>query len=117
MKDNQLLNLSKTFAVSIVNLDAEIKRRGKANAIVSQLLRSGTSVGANVHEANYAQSKADFISKLQIALKECYETDYWLDLFQATDIITQEEFDTMSAQCNKIHRLLIASIKTAKENI
>ena len=117
MKDNQLLTLSKAFAVNIVELDAEIKRRGKSNAITSQLLRCGTSIGANIHEANYAQSKADFISKLQIALKECYETDYWLDLFQTTSIITQEEFDAMSAGCNKIHRLLIASIKTAKDNI
>ena len=116
MKENKLLDLSKAFAADIIRLDETLKKRGKANAIISQLLRSGTSIGANIHEANYAQSRADFASKLQIALKECYETNYWLELFKDTSIITQDEYDTMIAACNKIHRLLLASIKTTKEN-
>ena len=77
-------------------------------------MHGGTSIGANIHEANYASSRADFINKFQIALKECYETDYWLGLFKDTDMITQSEFDSMYAQCSKIRRLLIASVTTAK---
>lgn len=116
MKDNQLVNLSKSFAISIINLNNSIKSRGTSNAIINQLLRSGTSIGANIHEANYASSRADFINKLQIALKECYETDYWLDIFAQSEIIQKSEYDDLFVQCSKIRKLLIASVKTAKEN-
>ena len=116
MADNQLVILSKTFAVNIINLCDTIKNRKKATAIVSQLLRSGTSIGANIHEANYASSKADFINKFQIALKECYETDYWLDIFHTTGIVNDAEHSETMSQCSKIRKLLIASIKTAKES-
>ena len=74
MKDNALVQLSKQFAVAIVNLATQVKEKRKGNILLNQLLRSGTSIGANIHEANYAHSKADFIAKLQIALKESYET-------------------------------------------
>lgn len=114
MKENALVDLSKRFAVDVVNLCTDIKARGKGNVLLNQLLRSGTSIGANIHEANYASSRADFINKFQIALKECYETDYWLGLFKDTGMITQSEFDSMYAQCSKIRRLLIASVTTAK---
>ncbi len=77
MKENKLVDLSKQFAVDIVNLCTEIKENRKGNVLLNQLLRSDTSIGANIHEANYAASKADFINKFQIALKECYESDYW----------------------------------------
>lgn len=73
--------LSKAFAVQTVNLCEKLRERKKATVIINQLLRSGTSISAIIHEANYASSKADFINKFQIALKECYETDYWLDIF------------------------------------
>ena len=116
MKENFLVNLSKQFAVDIVNLCTEIKANRKSNVLLNQVLRSGTSIGANIHEANYAASKADFINKFQIALKECYETDYWLGLFQDTHMITEEEYKDMFAKCSKIRKLLIASITTAKEN-
>lgn len=116
MKENVLIDISKEFAVSIVNLCTDIKEHRKSNVLLNQLLRSGTSVGANIHEANYAASKADFINKLQIALKECYETDYWLSLFKETNIITEEEYKSMYAKCSKIRKLLIASITTAKQN-
>ena len=117
MKKNLLIDLSKQFAVDIVNLCTEIKEHRKSNVLLNQLLRSGTSIGANIHEANYASSKADFINKFQIALKECYETDYWLGLFKDTHIITSSEYDSLYRQCSKIRKLLIASITTAKENI
>ena len=114
MKENVLIDLSKQFAVDIVNLCTEIKEHRKSNILLNQLLRSGTSVGANIHEANYASSKADFINKLQIALKECYETDYWLALFKDTNMITLEEYNVLFSQCSKIRKLLVVSITTAK---
>ena len=116
MKENALVVLSKQFAVEIVKLCSDIKEHRKSNVLLNQLLRSGTSIGANIHEANYASSKADFINKFQIALKECYETDYWLELFKDTDMITENEYAVVSAQCSKIRRLLIASITTAKSS-
>ncbi len=114
MKENKLVDLSKQFAVDIVNLCTEIKENKKGNVLLNQLLRSGTSVGANIHEANYAASKADFINKFQIALKECYESDYWLDIFKETKIITEEKYIEMYNKCSKIRKLLISSITTAK---
>ena len=116
MKENMLVDLSKQFAVDIVNLCALIKETRKSNVLLNQLLRSGTSIGANIHEANYAASKPDFINKFQIALKECYETDYWLGLFKDTYMITEDEYKEMFAKCSKIRKLLTASITTAKEN-
>ena len=116
MKENKLVNLSKLFAVDIVNLCTEIKEKRKGNVLLNQLLRSGTSIGANIHEANYAASKADFINKFQIALKECYESDYWLGLFKETKMITEGEYVDMYGKCSKIRKLLIVSINTAKEN-
>ena len=92
MAENQLVALSKQFAVDMIHLCDTMKTRNKATAIINQLLRSGTSIGANIHEANYASSKADFINKFQIALKECYETDYWLGVFHEAGIITKEEY-------------------------
>ena len=113
MTNNVIVDLSMDFSVSIVNLCDNIK--GKS-AIVNQLLRSGTSIGANIHEANYASSRADFIAKMQIALKECYETEYWLELFVKTDILSDEMYKSLKNSCGKIRKLLIASINTAKAN-
>ena len=116
MESNQLVTLSKSFAVEIINLCEKAKERKRASAILNQLLRSGTSIGANIHEANYASSKADFINKFQIALKECYETDYWLEVFSDTEIITKDEYENSFLHCSKIRKLLTASITTAKSN-
>ena len=116
MADNQLVLLSKAFAVDIINLCESLKERKKATAILNQLLRSGTSIGANIHEANYASSKADFINKFQIALKECYETEYWLEIFHDSKVLSDEEYSNMFSQCSKLRKLLIASITTAKKN-
>ncbi|MBE6741906.1 MAG: four helix bundle protein [Ruminococcaceae bacterium] len=117
MKDNKLIDLSKEFAIDIINLCADIKENRKSNILINQLLRSGTSVGANIHEGNYASSLADFINKFQIALKECYESDYWLDIFCKTGIITEETYKPLYAKCSKIRKMLIASINTAKSKI
>ena len=116
MVENQLVTLSRKFAVNMIHLCDEVKSRGKATAISNQLLRSGTSIGANIHEGNYASSRSDFINKFQIALKECYETDYWLSVFYEAGIISKEDFDSAILQCSKIRKLLIASITTAKKN-
>ena len=116
MSNNQLISLSKEFAIKTIDLCESLRERRKAFSIIDQLLRSGTSIGANVHEANYAASKADFINKLQIALKECYETDYWLDVFHSTCILTDEEYKNAHSDCSKIRKMLIASINTAKQN-
>jgi four helix bundle protein len=87
MTNNILVDLSMDFAVEIVNLCDAMK--GK-NVLTNQLLRSGTSIGANIHEANYASSRADFIAKMQISWKECYETEYWLKLFVKTNLIMSQ---------------------------
>lgn len=116
MKENILVELSKQFAIDMINLCADIKENRKGNGLLNQMLRSGTSIGANIHEANYAASTADFINKFQIALKECYETDYWLSIFKETDIISESEYKEMFAKCSKIRKLLSASILTAKNN-
>ena len=112
MSENLVLDLSMQFAIDVVNLCETLK--GK-NTLINQLLRSGTSIGANIHEANYASSKADFIAKMQIALKECYETEYWLKLFSKTHILSESSFAKLSNDSGKIRRILIASINTAKE--
>ena len=115
MADNLLVDLSKEFAVNIINSCEVIRSRGKATAVIGQLLRCGTSIGANVHEGNYASSKADFINKFQIALKECYETDYWLEVFFKAGMIEKDEYVTLVAQFSRIRILLISSITTAND--
>ena len=115
MKENKLVDLSKEFAVDVINLCEDKKQNKRANVLLNQLLRCGTSIGANIHEANYAVSRADFINKFQIALKECYESDYWLEIFKDANIITNFEYDDMFGKCSKIRKLLIASLNTAKK--
>jgi len=109
VKDNALIKKSKEFALNIIKFCDGIKNVILAN----QLLKSGTSVGANIHEANYAQSKADFISKLQIALKECYESEYWIVLITESGIASNGQ---ILSDCRELKRILIASCRTAKEN-
>lgn len=116
MSENKLLDLSLEFAVGIVNLTDSIKVP-KSSYMVDQLARSGTSVGANIHEAQYAQSKKDFISKLEIALKEASETSYWLKLMYQTHRIDEATYRNTERLCGNIRRLLIASCKTAKTSI
>jgi len=113
LKENKLVDLSMDFAVKIIKLCENVKGH---YSLVNQIERSATSIGANIHEANYAHGKPDFIAKLQIALKECYETEYWLELFVKSGILNRESVIDLYNQCGTIRRILIASINTAKEN-
>ena len=115
MAGNKLLELSFDFSVAIVNLVDNVTKP-KSAYMTDQLARAGTSVGANIHEAQYAQSKKDFISKLEIALKEANETSYWLKLMYATGRIDLQTYQHTEKLCGNIRRLLIASCKTAKAN-
>ena len=114
MADSILRNKSKVFAKNIVFLCREIKANHKEAVLANQLLRAATSIGANIHEAQYAQSKNDFISKLEISQKECYETEYWLELLFETDCIDEEIYKRMRNECGAIRRMLISSLKTIK---
>ena len=113
MAESIMLEKAKAFAVNIVNLCKYIKETKRESVLTSQLLRSGTSIGANIHESKYAHGTADFIAKMQIALKECYESEYWLEL-----LIESGYYGDRSVldQCIEIKRLLIASLNTAKRN-
>lgn len=113
MSESKLRELSMDFSVRIIRLCETIKGH---YSLVNQLERSATSIGANIREANYAHGKPDFIAKLQIALKECYETEYWLELFEKSDIVNKGAVTELYTQCGTIRRLLIASINTAKGN-
>ena len=113
MAENKLADISTEFAIQILKLTENIKGH---YSLANQLERSGTSIGANIREAKYAHSKADFIAKLQISLKECYETEYWIEIAQKANIISEETAKTVLHDCGSIRRLLIASINTAKEN-
>lgn len=116
MADSIMLNKAKDFAVDIVNLCRTIKETKKESVLTNQLLRSGTSIGANIHESKYAHGTADFVAKMQIALKECYESEYWLELLNRTGYITDETYKPMQNNCGAIRRMLISSINTVKEN-
>ena len=111
MADSPLLNKSKAFALEIIRICNEVKRSQKESILTNKLVRSGTSIGANIREAFYAHSKADFIAKLQIALKECSESEYWLEL-----LIESGYYDdkTTLDRCIEIKRILVSSINTAK---
>ena len=114
MSDNKLLDLSFAFAVAIVEVVDGVKAP-KSSYMTDQLARAGTSIGANIHEAQYAQSKKDFVSKLEISLKESNEASYWLKLMHETKRIDTQTYKETEKLCGNIRRLLIASCKTAKE--
>jgi four helix bundle protein len=114
MKENQLIKLSMDFSVKIIELVKFLKQK-KESIISNQLGRSGTSIGANINEAQYAHSKPDFISKMEIALKESNETSYWLKLLNRTGYIDISYYEMLDSLCIKIRVLLIASCKTAKQ--
>ena len=114
MADSILRDRSKEFAKSIVLLCRKMKQNGVEGALINQLLRCGTSVSANIHEAQYAQGKKDFISKFEIALKECNESEYWLELLYETNGITKSEFDGFQKSCVELRRMLVSSVTTLK---
>ena len=113
---NKLVDLSIAFAVEILNLVKYLKEQ-RETIICNQIGRAGTSIGANIHEAQYAHGKADFVSKLQIALKEANETSYWLLLLGKTNILSSAEYDRLETLCREIRITLIASINTTKQNL
>ena len=114
MADSKLRDLSTDFAVKVIKMCDSIKGH---YSLVNQLERSSTSIGANIREAKYAHSKADFVAKLQISLKECYETEYWIEISQKANIISEEIAKSVLHDCGSIRRMLIASINTAKESV
>lgn len=113
MKENLLVDMSLDFAVDAVNICDSIKGHG---CLRDQMMRSATGIGANIREANYARSKTDFAAKLQIALKECYETEYWIELFERTYLVDKENLKKFKHDCGAIRRMLIASINTVENN-
>ncbi|VAW24457.1 hypothetical protein MNBD_BACTEROID01-2216 [hydrothermal vent metagenome] len=117
MKDNLIQQKSFDFAIRIVKLYKYLKNDKKEYVLSKQMLRSGTSVGANIEEGIAGQSKRDFIAKLQISLKETRETHYWLRLLTATDYLTEKETQNIIKECKEIMNILTAILKTTKENI
>ena len=114
MANSILRTRSKEFAKDIVFLCRKLKQSGVEGALLNQLLRSGTSVGANIHEAQYAQGTKDFISKFEIALKECNESEYWLELLYDTNSLTEAEFKEFQDRCIELRRMLVATVTTIK---
>ena len=117
MKENVLKNKSFSFAVRIVNLYKFLKKERGEYILSQQLIRSGTSIGAIIREAEHAESLKDFVHKLSIGLKEANESKYWLDLLVATDLITKKMYDSLNNDCEELLKLLIASVKTSKQKI
>ncbi len=113
---NVLLNKTLLFAGRIVKLHRYLYEKKKERVLSNQILRSGTSIGANANEAVYGVSKADFISKMQIALKEAAETEYWLRLLEISEYISQKECESLLNDCLEIKRILVATLNTAKKN-
>ena len=116
MKENKLVEVSMDFSVKIIDLVRFLKAKHET-IISNQIGRSGTSIGANIHEAQYAQGKKDFVSKLEIALKEASETGYWLELLYRTKYIDEKIFKSLSTQCASLRVMLISSCKTVKQNM
>ena len=114
--DGTIKQKSFSFAVRIVNLTKFLRENKKEHTMSKQLLRCGTSIGANVAEAQQAQSRPDFVSKLNIALKESAETDYWLCLLHETEYLSKEQFSSIISDCREIEKMLVAIVKSAKNN-
>lgn len=115
MYDSKLRDLSTVFSVDIINL-VKLLKSNHESVIANQIGRSATSIGANIYEAHYAQGKKDFVSKLEIALKEASETGYWLEILRKTDYIDEQQYNILSNKCAKLRVMLISSCKTAKED-
>ena len=114
--DNQILIESKSFAIRIIRLYKYLSDMQKEFVLSKQILRSGTSIGANISESVFAQSRMDFVSKMSISLKEASETKYWLDLLYETEYISQEQYDSVSDDLGKITGTLVKIVNTTKQN-
>ena len=112
MRDSIILKKSKAFALRVIKLYKYLNEQKREHILSKQILRSGTSIGANVKEAVYAQSRADFTAKLFIAQKECAETEYWLELLHESDYIIKNEFDSIYGDCQELMNMIVASTKT-----
>lgn len=115
-RDNPIVSKSEDFAVRIVRLYSYLKESKREHVMSKQLLRAGTSIGANIAESQEAQSKADFIAKLYIALKECSETRYWLSLLFRTDFLSEKEYNSVSSDLGELYGLLTTILKSTKQN-
>ncbi len=115
MSESIMLEKSKDFSVEIIRLCKRIRETEKEYVLTNQLLRSATSIGANIHESKYGQSTADFVSKMKIALKECFETEYWLELLNRSEYINNDDYKSLQNTCGTIRRMLISSINTASQ--
>lgn len=113
-KNNPAAVKSANLAIKVVKLYRFLTEQKQEFIMSKQVLRSGTSIGANVKESLYAQSKADFLAKINIALKEAAETEYWLELLLNTEYITREQFEYVNCETNEIIRILLATVKTIK---
>ncbi|MDO4618735.1 MAG: four helix bundle protein [Clostridia bacterium] len=116
MEKSSLRDMSKAFAKDIILFVRGLKLSYNESSLSNQLIRAGTSIGANIHEAQYAQSKKDFISKLEIAQKECFETEYWLELMAEINTDNSDTIKKLQNNCGTIRRMLVASLKTLKNN-
>ena len=114
MKDSELRTRAKSLGLHIIAICDDVDTHKGRGVLVNQVIRSATSIGANLHEAGYASSKADFINKLHIALKECAETEYWVEMLAGCNAITQEIAQSVLQECGIIRRMLVKSITTAK---
>jgi four helix bundle protein len=115
--DNIALEKSKKFAIRIYSLYKYLCETKKEYVLAKQLLRSGTSIGANLSEAQYSFSKKEFLVKVTISLKECAETEYWLDLMKQTNLLTPDEYASITADCQDLLRLLTTIVKTTRQNL
>ena len=115
IKDNAIIDKSMEFAVRTVNLYKYLQKEKDETVMSKQLLRSGTSIGANAREGIYGQSRGDFLSKMSIALKECSETEYWLELLSRTGYLNEQEYESIKADCSEIAKMLTAIVKSTKK--
>lgn len=116
MKESELRNRAKSFALKIIAVCDNIDARKGRSVLINQVIRSATSIAANIHEANYASSKSDFVNKLHIALKECIETEYWIEMLVGSNSIKEEQSKNLLQECGVIRKMLVKSITTAKNN-
>lgn len=116
MKDSEIRTRAKELAIRIFRMCDEIEFGKGRSVLINQIVRSSTSTAANIHEANYASSRADFINKLKISLKECYETEFWIDMLFSTNCIDETTANSLYQDYGILRRMLVKSINTAKEN-
>ena len=116
MSQSILIQKTLKFSAQIIKLQQYLSKEKKETIISKQIIRSATSIGANINEANYGSSKADFIAKMHIALKECAETEYWIRLLKESEYITEEMFNVLINDCLEIKKMLVSTLNTIKKN-